>query len=131
MRLITDHIVGGLNEPLEVLATDEPGAGGANHRYVVNGFNTATNSSLRETDESKSQLVVLFQNGPLKETLPNGVSVEALLAICIDRLKSFQAGPFTSKENAVALTHIQTGLLWLQQRTRDRVNRGVEGQNKQ
>lgn len=68
-----------------------------------------------------------FQNGPIMEAGFNGVTHEVLLAIVIDRLRSFQAGPYSCKENSVALTHIETGLLWLQSRTLERMRRGVEG----
>lgn len=35
MHLITDHKVNGLNEAIEINAADEPGPGGANHRYCI------------------------------------------------------------------------------------------------
>ena len=42
-------------------------------------------------------------------------------------LRSFQAGPFACKANACALTHIEEAQHWLQQRTIERLRRGVEG----
>jgi hypothetical protein len=71
-----------------------------------------------------------FQNGPIKEFGLNGITQEALLAIVIDRLRSFQAGPFSSRYNAIALTKTEEALMWLQRRTVDRIRRGVEGFNK-
>ena len=71
-----------------------------------------------------------FQKGARHEegsTL--GVTNEALLAIVIDRLRSFQAGPFLCSENAIALTHAETALLWLRQRADARARRGVLGTN--
>jgi len=122
MRSLTEHKVNGLNEALEISVMDQPGAGGANHQYVI-WLQAAPG-------ESPSKLCEInFQNGPVLEAGFNGLSQEALLAIVIDRLRSFQAGPFSTKDNAVALTHIETGLLWLQKRTRDRMARGVEGTN--
>jgi hypothetical protein len=55
---------------------------------------------------------------------------EALLAIVIDRLESFQSGPFVSPINAYALSLIRAALKTLQLRTSDRIARGVEGQHK-
>ena len=52
---------------------------------------------------------------------------EALLAIVADRLRSFQKGPYSCKANACALTHIEEAQHWLQQRTLERMRRGVEG----
>lgn len=133
MRQITDHIVSGDQAvQLSIEVTDQPGQGGANHKYEVTGFDTEWNAS--KTGESGythsfSRLVVLFQNGPIKEFGVNGITGEALIAIEIDRLRSFQAGPFACRENAIALTHFEEGLMWLQRRTVSRIKRGVEGTN--
>ncbi len=115
-REITSHKVNGLNDLLIVKASDEPGSGGANHEYLI-GVNEV------------ECLHIYFQNGPLKESTANGISNEALLAIVEDRLKSFQAGPFSCRENALALTHLQESMHWLHHRTRERLSRGVEGTN--
>jgi hypothetical protein len=45
----------------------------------------------------------------------------------IDRLRGFQSGDFRNRENALALTKIEEALLWLHKRTKDRLERGVEG----
>lgn len=134
MRTITDHIVDGdsANHQLTITVTDEPGQGGACHRYVIHGFDAATNGSKDELDDDTDGVapeaaVVLFQNGPIKEFGVNGVTQEALLAIVIDRLRSFQSGPFACNENLMALNSCRTALWILQQRTRARIARGVEG----
>ena len=135
MRHLTDHIVSGDQAvQLDIMVTDEPGAGGANHRYEVSGFDATDNPSNydRELDTSgPKQLTVIFQNGPIKEHGVNGVTQEALLAVVIDRLRSFQAGPFSCRENAIALTHVEEALMWLQRRTVARIKRGVEGTNQE
>jgi hypothetical protein len=131
MRTLTDHIVEGdsANHQLTITVTDTPGQGGANHRYEVTGMDATTNSSRSngEPDVSFCRSVVLFQNGPIKEFGVNGVTQEALLAIVIDRLRSFQAGPFACAANASALADCCSALTWLQVRTRERLARGVEG----
>lgn len=131
MRTLTDHIVEGdsANHQLKIEVTDEPGQGGACHRYQITGLNVHDNPSRKPTlDDAYTQReVVLFQNGPIKEFGANGTTHEALLAIIIDRLRSFQAGPFSGRENAIALTHCEDALMWLQRRTRARIARGVEG----
>ena len=55
------------------------------------------------------------------------VTHEVLLAILIDRLQSFQAGPYACRENALALTKLEEAQHWLQARTKARMARGVEG----
>ena len=127
MRKITDHIVNPCNDKIVISVMDEPGAGGANHRYEITGLDTSSNASRGDMQEPTGILHVLFQNGTITENGTNGITLEVLLAIVADRLRSFQAGPFACKENACALTHIEEAMHWLQQRTIARMRRGVEG----
>jgi hypothetical protein len=132
MRTISDHIVSGDQAvQLEVRVVDAPGAGGANHVYQVHGADLKKNpANANVSDEDIPHWVeILFQNGPIKESGVNGLTQEVLIAIVIDRLRSFQAGPFSCRENAIALTHFEEGLMWLQRRTVDRIRRGVEGKH--
>lgn len=125
MRELTDYRVNPANDKLKIEVLDEPGAGGANHLYRISGFDSATNPSDPMKDRQCS--TVIFQNGPIAEAGVNGVTQEALLAICIDRLRSFQAGPYACRENALALTKMEEAQMWLLERTRRRMARGVEG----
>lgn len=59
-------------------------------------------------------------------TVHDGTTNEDLLAVIIDRL-NYLNGKFPCRENALAITNIQTGLHWLNERTRNRQARGVEG----
>jgi len=130
MRELTEHKINPANDVANIYVTDEPGAGGANHRYEIFGINYATNPSGSRPpfDESPTpDALILFQNGTIPENGTNGVTHEMLLAIVADRLRSFQAGPFACKANACALTHIEEAQHWLQQRTIERMRRGVEG----
>lgn len=70
---------------------------------------------------------VIFQTGPVREVGYNGVSTEALLAICKDRLEHFQAGAYACKSNGAAIEHIGNALMALKSRTLERLDRGVEG----
>lgn len=126
MRKLTDHVVenDSANHQLTIEVRDEPGAGGAHHNYVISGFKDSY--GYFDCEDSAG---IVFQNGPIKENGVNGLTHEALLAIVIDRLRSFQAGPYSCRDNAVALTHIEEALMWLQRRTRERIKRGVEGTN--
>lgn len=130
MREITDHRVNPANDRISIVVNDEPGAGGANHRYEISGFDTAGNPSNEDPQGYKSSFskqVLLFQNGPINEAGVNGVTQEVLLAIVIDRLRSFQAGPYSCRENSLALTKLEEAQHWLHSRTRARMVRGVEG----
>ena len=120
MRKITTHKVNPANDLLEITVMDERGAGGACHRYVVTpgGDVPAYDGALT---------AIHFQEGPIAEAGVNGVTHEALIAILIDRLQSFQAGRYACRENALALTRLEEAQHWLHHRTRARMDRGVEG----
>lgn len=118
MRYITDHIVAGdPADQLEIIVQDQPSDGGANHVYHVTW------------PEQVMTVTIEFQKGPIGLHGVNGLTHEALLAIVIDRLQSFQAGQFACTQNAIALSHCAAALLALQDRTRDRLMRKVEGLN--
>lgn len=124
MRNINLHKVGG--EAIEVVAVDERGSGGANHHYNIDGPS-------REIGGEKApafRVDIRFQKGAILESGVNGVTSEALLAVLLDRHQGFQSGQFPSRENAIVITKLQEALMWLQQRTRDRIARGVEGETK-
>ena len=101
-----------------VYAVDEPGAGGAHHEYII----------MLHYGEP---IEVAFQNGPRNDpkSIP-GILDTDLLEIVRDRLKCFQQGEFSCRENACALTKIEEALMWLNKRVTDRAQRGVLGTNK-
>lgn len=106
----------------DVFTVDEKGNGGANHKYLI-----AVDRGLQVPKE----IYVQFQDGARKEEHSiHGIIDSDLLEIVRDRLKSFQAGPFASRDNAVALTHIEEALMWLNRRVEDRIERNVLGENK-
>lgn len=106
----------------KVYAVDEIGQGGAHHEYWIEWE--------EEKENKHGRLEIQFQKGPRKEENSiHGVIDSDLLEIVRDRLKSFQAGPFSSRENACALTHIEEALMWLNRRVEDRIERDVLGRN--
>ncbi len=125
MRELTSHKVNGLNESITITAVDEPGAGGANHIYVMRVGVKPDHRDLSSyySDEQTIQ----FQNGPIAEAGFNGISNEALLAIVEDRLACFQAGPYACVENENALGDVRSAMDQLHMRTKERAARGVEG----
>ncbi len=130
MRKLYEHIVAPQQKNLVITVVDEPGAGGACHRYDITGFDTTENpSSLGPNGYSAcySRDIVMFQNGPVGEGTVNGVTEVSLLAILIDRMRCFQSGPFACPANAHTLQHLEEAMHWQHQRTLDRIRRGVEG----
>lgn len=116
MRELNEHKINPANDTLQVMVMDEPGHGGACHHYQIRHGNLPT-------------VDIRFQNGPIAVdgNGVNGLTHEVLLAILADRLRGFQDGPYRCKANACALTHIEEAQHWLQQRTLERMRRGVEG----
>lgn len=119
MRSITDHHDGhGLNESI-IITTDEPDQSGAAHHYEasIGGVGVVN---------------VQFQKGPRNvEGSTPGATEAALLAILIDRLRGFQAGPYSCRENAIQLTKLEETLHWTKARADSRAKRGVLGHNAQ
>ena len=101
----------------------EPGPGGAYHDYFIS-----------PADKSKPSGTVVgiypiqLQKGPRKD--PNarhGVLDCDLLEIVRDRLRCFQEGDYATRENAMALQHVEEALLWMAKRADDRAERQVLG----
>lgn len=103
-----------LNE-VRKIGTDGPG--GAYHSYAI-----------CRADSGALVQDIQFQRGPRND--PNaipGVLDTDLLEIVRDRLRDFQKGEFATRENALALTHIEEALLWMNKRVEDRAVRNVLG----
>lgn len=58
----------------------------------------------------------------------HGTTLEAVLEVCVERLQELN-GRFSCRENALAITKMQEALMWLNERTRERKARGVEGKH--
>jgi hypothetical protein len=114
-RDIVTHQVAGEPSQLGIRVMDAPGPGGASHRYVVTA--------------EKGEVIaeIKFQEGTVTDAGVNGVTMESLLAICMDRLVGFQNGDYSCYENGQAYENVTTSLAFLRQRTQDRINRRVEG----
>jgi len=111
----------GSQDYTRIVATDNPGHGNACHQYEV--------ETIPQSEDTPIAIVgqISFQNGPVGEVGINGLHQEDLLTIVLDRLQSFQAGEFKCRENALAITKIEEAMHWLNHRTTERRNRGVEG----
>lgn len=104
------------------------------YRYVLENFD----------DKSKGQTIQFIQKrkeiendltpggqSTVRETgkyvtVQDGTTNEELAKVLIDRINHLQSlNP--CRENALAITKFEEGLMWLNARTQDRKNRGVEG----
>lgn len=60
------------------------------------------------------------------KTVQDGTTNEELLEVLIHRL-NFLNSKFPCRENSIVITKLEECLMWLNKRTKDRLNRGVEG----
>jgi hypothetical protein len=92
------------------------------HRYMLQNFE----------DKTGGQELQFIQKVPTHpgstdlQTVSDGTTNEEVLAMLIDRLSYLQA-KFPCRENALVITKLEESLMWLNERTRKRQDRRVEG----
>lgn len=87
-------------------------------RYVLFNFKSDTH-----------QTVDFYEKDPQNHAVSEGTTLEEMIRVSIERLM-YLNGKFPCRENSLAITKLEEALHWLNHRTADRVNRGVEGQHK-
>ena len=107
-----------------VRSIGDKGNGGAYHEYEILSEIPSIPDGMYETIKTP----IIFQNLARKEldSIP-GVLDTDLLEIVRHRLQCFQAGGYATRYNAVALTHIEEALMWMNRRVEDRIERNVLG----
>jgi hypothetical protein len=80
-------------------------------------------------------LMIEWQNGPLgrdsERQEPNGAFIEDVLEAVAQRIEHYQESEFHGLHNAIALGHVRAALYALDERTKSREDRGVEGTHAQ
>lgn len=96
------------------------------HRYELANF---------ENPDQQGQIIQFIEKKPdlakgngVLFTVNDGTTNEELIEVLLNRLAHLQ-GNFPCRENAIALTHLETALLFLKRRTELRNARGVEGKH--
>lgn len=127
MREITKHHTNAANRAITIQAGEpDPNNGNASHEYMI-GTNPWTVDNPEDFTRTQHVWRLLFQHGPTAEVGVNGITNEVLLVIVADRLRGFQSGKYACDQNDHALNNVENALCWLEQRTRERERRGVEG----
>lgn len=78
-------------------------------------------------------LSIVWQNGPTvdpetgEKRKSNGCFVETVIQAAIERLRYYQETKFSCRQNAIAITKLEEAQHWLQDRTREREEKGIEG----
>lgn len=87
--------------------------------------NTYTLESFKA--EGPSQEVVFYKMDD-PDSFEHGTTLEEMLRVSIERLQDLNEN-HSCRENALAITKMQEALMWLNERTRERKERGVEGKH--
>ncbi len=123
-RELFDHRNNKFNrEHVIVKTADLRSSDNAHHKYVIEVTRDAP-----KPDWIAERCELNFQNGGLKEVGPNGITDQALIAIVLDRVRSFNDGPFRCRENSMMITKLEEALMWGEKRGNDRARRNVEGE---
>lgn len=93
------------------------------HRYVADNFENKEEGNLIQFIHKESNQI---DDGLI--TLSDGTTNEELLEVLINRMQFLQ-NKFPCRENAIVITKLEESLMWLNKRTSDRQNRGVEGKH--
>ncbi len=110
MRHLSSHTAHG-SSALRITADEAPFRGMPAHRYDVEGFDTANNRAVRSGGfvPRFRQLSIIFatEESAANDIGPDGVTMEALLAILGDHLQGLQSGPTASQGKQLALEYIE------------------------
>lgn len=77
--------------------------------------------------DGETMVRIPMQVGPVPEAGINGLQAQHLLAIAADWLKQLNVAPHGNRETSLAITHLETALMWLHLRQMEREARKVEG----
>lgn len=72
---------------------------------------------------------VKWQDGTVPDNGVNGATIEDVIEVARERIAELNA-KFPCRENSLAITKLEEATHWLEARTKDRIKRGVEGQEK-
>ena len=78
----------------------------------------------------KNSLSFTIQDGPVRESGVNGCQVDTLIHAAKEILSGLNKN-FPCRENAIAITKLDEAIHWLDHRTKDREERGVEGRSEE
>lgn len=128
-RNLFDHKNNKFNrECITVSTSDQRATDNAHHKYQIVVHPMDKDSGTVVDGKPVEVCNLRFQNGGLKEVGANGITDQALLAIVIDRVRSFNDGQFRCRENSVVITKLEEALMWMEKRSNDRARRNVEGE---
>jgi len=97
---------------------------------TLSGAISGTGISVEDANNGGINLTVRLQNGPILEAGANGMQITDLLGIISETYRELNAS-YPCRENSITITKIEEAIHWQEARTKNRINRGVEGLNKE
>lgn len=94
-------------------------------KHLLTAKNNVNNDYLRVEG---NMLTALIQDGPIKEVGVNGCQVTDVLEYITEVYKSLNK-EFPCRENSLTITYLEEALVMQAARTKDRIERKVEGKN--
>ena len=98
-----------------------------NNKYALLQFKRDYSSSNDKEGTQKFQQIVFYKLNP-DGSYENGTTLEEVISCAISRLADLNSR-FECKENIEAIGHLKEAYRFLELRTDDRKNRGVEGKH--
>lgn len=92
---------------------------------VKSQFKTDENNNPTGGNTTSIGISIEWQDG-IKNNGQNGAFIEDVITAAIQRLEFFNDSKFRCRENSLAITKLEEALLWLNYRTANRQNQGVE-----
>lgn|SRR3990167_513587 len=98
------------------------------NEYLLPQFKKDYSSANDKERTQKFQQITFYRNNP-DGSYENGTTVEEVIRCAISRLTELNSR-FECKENVEAIRHLKEAIYYLETRTKDRKERGVEGKHK-
>lgn len=96
---------------IRITADQPPFRGMTSHRYFVEGFDTANNRAIRSggfVPRFRDLSIIFATEGAANDVHPDGITMDAVLAILADHLQGKLAGPTGSMNKQLALEYIES-----------------------
>lgn len=98
-----------------------------NNNYALLNFKRNYSTPNDKDGTQEFQPITFYKLNP-DGSYENGTTLEEMLSVSIKRLNDLNRR-FSCRENAIAITKMEEALMWLNKRTENRKERGVEGKH--
>ena len=94
---------------------------------AINSLKNAKLNPYIKVNNDTDEITIKVMTSPVSEG-GNGAQFTDIVNMSLQMLQ-YLNNKFPSRENALTITKLEEALMWQEKRTKDRVERGVEGKN--